>query len=174
VKKVFLALAFALALNLAAQTDGILPVPAGSSYEVGFSPSGTAGDLVVKAIQSAKKTIHVAAYGMTSKEVADALIAAAKRGVKVQVMADSGAAKSQYSMVKSLQAAGIAVRMDKKYAIMHNKFMVIDGLSVQTGSYNYTKNADKSNAENVLVVWNAKSIAEVYLKEWNRLWDEAR
>jgi hypothetical protein len=32
----------------------------------------------------------------------------------------------------------------------------------------------KRNAENVLVLWNVPKIAEVYAREWERLWGESR
>jgi hypothetical protein len=42
---------------------------------------------------------------------------------------------------------------------MHNKFMVIDGVTVETESFYYTSAAVKSNAENVIVMRNAPDIA---------------
>ena len=57
---------------------------------------------------------------------------------------------------------------------MHNKFMVIDGVTVETGSFNYTAAAVKSNAENAIVLRNAPEIAKVYTTEWTRLWDEVK
>lgn len=59
-----------------------------------------------------------------------------------------------------------------RYAIMHNKFMVIDGKNVQTGSFNYTASAVSRNAENVLLIEDAPQLAEAYQREFNRLWDE--
>jgi phosphatidylserine/phosphatidylglycerophosphate/cardiolipin synthase-like enzyme len=56
---------------------------------------------------------------------------------------------------------------------MHNKFMVIDGVTVETGSFNYTSAAVKSIAENAIVIRNAPDIAKIYAAEWTRLWDEA-
>jgi phosphatidylserine/phosphatidylglycerophosphate/cardiolipin synthase-like enzyme len=54
-----------------------------------------------------------------------------------------------------------------------NKFLVIDGVHVQTGSFNYTKSAEERNAENVIVLWNQPAVASAYLREWDRLWLEA-
>lgn len=39
--------------------------------------------------------------------------------------------------------------------IAHNKVMVIDGRTVITGSFNFTKAAEESNAENLLVIDDA-------------------
>ncbi|WP_394326298.1 phospholipase D-like domain-containing protein [Enterobacter cloacae] len=64
------------------------------------------------------------------------------------------------------------VPLNGRYAIMHNKFMVIDGKNVQTGSFNYTASAVSRNAENVLLIEDAPQLAETYQREFNRLWDE--
>lgn len=52
--------------------------------------------------------------------------------------------------------------------------MVIDGKTVETGSFNYTSSADQKNAENVLVLHDVPDLAEAYHQEWMRLWTEAR
>ena len=64
------------------------------------------------------------------------------------------------------------VRVNARYALQHNKFIVVDGAVVQTGSFNYTASAAEHNAENVLVVGNAPDLAARYGREWRRLWDE--
>ena len=123
-------------------------------------------------IAEAKKSILVAAYSFTSKQVSEALLEAHKRGVKVSVVADSKANSSQYTAVNFLANHDVPVRLNDKYAIMHHKFMVIDGISVQLGSFNYSASAVDKNAENVLLLKNIPDIASCYTKEWNRLWDE--
>ena len=64
------------------------------------------------------------------------------------------------------------VRLHGRYALQHNTFMVVDGATVQTGSFNYTASAGTRNAENVLVLRNAPAIAAQYTTEWQRLWHE--
>jgi phosphatidylserine/phosphatidylglycerophosphate/cardiolipin synthase-like enzyme len=140
--------------------------PAASSLSVGFSPGGTAVKLVLEVIGEAKSSFLVACNEFTDRDIAAALEAAAHRGVKVQMVADAKAARAKYSQVPIVSAAGIPVRLATRYAIMHNKLMVI-------GSFNYTTAATKSNAENALVLRNAAELAKVYAAEWARLWDEA-
>jgi len=60
---------------------------------------------------------------------------------------------------------GIPVRIDPKHAIAHNKIMVIDGEIVLTGSFNFSKAAEESNAENLLVIRD-KILAERFTKNW--------
>jgi phosphatidylserine/phosphatidylglycerophosphate/cardiolipin synthase-like enzyme len=49
--------------------------------------------------------------------------------------------------------------------------MIIDGLTLETGSFNYSAAASR-NAENVLVLWNASSVANSYEQQWQKLWNE--
>lgn len=56
------------------------------------------------------------------------------------------------------------------YVIHHDKYAVVDGLTVQTGSFNYSKAAAKSNSENVLVIRNAGTALQ-YAQHWQSRWD---
>jgi len=59
------------------------------------------------------------------------------------------------------------VLTDKAHKIAHNKVMIIDGAVVITGSFNFSDNAEKSNAENLLVVVDKKIAAE-YIQNWKK------
>ncbi len=62
-----------------------------------------------------------------------------KRGVEVQVVLDKSQRTEKYSSADFLVNMGIPVRIDARHAIAHNKVMVIDGQTVITGSFNFTK-----------------------------------
>lgn len=166
-KFLFLALAIAMATPAFANAAPVV--------SVGFSPSHghSALDVVLSAIKGANKSVDVAAYSFTSKPVATALVAASKRGVAVRVVADEKANDSKYTAVTFLANQGVPVRLDARYAIMHNKFMVVDGDTVQTGSFNYTASAATRNAENALLVQGSPELAKTYLGEFSRLWNES-
>ena len=144
-----------------------------ASIEVAFSPDMGATDLVVKAVGEAHRTIRVAAYSFTSKPIAQALLEAHKRGVDVKVVVDKSQAKARYTSATFLANVGIPTRIDYRYAIMHSKFIVIDDVNVETGSFNFTSAAEHKNAENVLVLRNDAAVARKYTEEWMRLWDES-
>lgn len=144
-----------------------------ATVEVAFSPDMGATDLVVKAIGEGKKTIRVAAYSFTSKPIAEALLDAHRHGIDVQVVVDKSQAHEKYSSAVFLADVGIPTRIDYRYAIMHSKFIVIDGVNVETGSFNFTKAAEEKNAENVLVLRNDPQVASQYQAEWDRLWNES-
>jgi len=56
-------------------------------------------------------------------------------------------------------------KIDAQHAIAHNKVIIIDGETVITGSFNFTKAAEEKNAENLLVIRD-KKLAERYTKNW--------
>ncbi len=143
------------------------------STQSAFSPSPQAIKLVQNTIGKAEKTIEVAAYSFASGKVSDALIEAHNNGVVVRVVLDKTHAKRRYPAVLEMLDAGIEIRINRKYAIMHNKYMIIDGKTIETGSFNYSTNAEKKNAENVIVINNNKPLAKKYMKDWQRLWDES-
>jgi len=148
-------------------------VPTGQAVEVGFSPKEGSEDLVVKVINSAQSSIGLAAYSFTSPVVAKALLNAKKRGVDVRIVVDENGNKSKASLaaLNLMANAGIPTRTISRYAIHHDKYMVIDKRTVQTGSFNYSKAAANSNSENVLVVWNNSDLALSYLKHWQDRFD---
>lgn len=120
--------------------------------EVAFSPHGGAEARVLKTIESAQKSIRVAAYRFTSKPIALSLLAAHKRGIDVRVVVDKSNATARYTAAIFLANQAVPVRVDYRYAIMHNKFIVVDGESVETGSFNFTSSGASKNAENVVVL----------------------
>lgn len=150
-----------------------LTARAGASVTVGFSP-GNAEQVVVEAIGAARQSIEVAAYSFTSRPISSALLQAKERGVQVRIVADKSQQTARYTSVRFLANKGVPVRIDSHYKIMHNKFMVIDGRTVETGSFNYTRAAQLANAENVLVLANDPAVAATYSHEWDRLWSESQ
>ncbi|MCM7469665.1 phospholipase D family protein [Enterobacter bugandensis] len=142
---------------------------------MGFSlaTSHSASDVVLSGIRKARNCIDVAGYSFPSKQIATALVAAKRRGVSVRVVTDEKANYDRYTAVTFLANQGVPVRLNGQYVIMHNKFMVIGDVTVQTGSFNYTASAVSRNAENVLLIKDVPELAATYLGEFNRPWTES-
>lgn len=134
--------------------------------EVYFSPKGGCTEAVVHELAAAKSTILVQAYSFTSAPIAKGLLGAHKRGVKVQVILDKSQRSEKYSEADFLVNMGIPTRIDAQHTIAHNKIIVIDGTTVITGSFNFTKNAEESNAENLLII-RSPELAATYTANWN-------
>jgi phosphatidylserine/phosphatidylglycerophosphate/cardiolipin synthase-like enzyme len=159
------AVLFVIALILPLPCGAAAPAQAGPGIEVYFSPHGGCTDAIVKELTAARESVLVQAYSFTSAPIAKAVVDASRRGVKVQAILDKSQRTEKYSSATFLKNAGIPVYIDDKHAIAHNKVMVIDGSTVITGSFNFTKAAEDNNAENLLIVRDA-SIADKYANNW--------
>ncbi|MGA2069346.1 MAG: phospholipase D family protein [Thermoguttaceae bacterium] len=133
--------------------------------EVHFSPKGGCTEAVVRELGAAQQSVLVQAYSFTSAPIAKALVDAHKRGVEVQAVLDKSQGTEKYSSADFVIHAVIPTRIDAKHAIAHNKVMVIDGQTVVTGSFNFAKNAEEHNAENLLVIRD-QGLAEKYAANW--------
>jgi len=141
-----------------------------TTLEVYFSPHGGCTDAIIRELNKAQKGVLIQAYSFTSAPIAEALLNAHKKGVKVEVILDKSQRTQKYSSATFLYNVGIQVKIDSQHAIAHNKVMVIDGEIVITGSFNFTKAAEENNAENLLVIHD-KQLADRYIKNWE---DHAR
>jgi phosphatidylserine/phosphatidylglycerophosphate/cardiolipin synthase-like enzyme len=130
-----------------------------------FSPHGGCTEAVVSALGKAKLSVYVAAYSFTSTGIAKALLDAKKRGVKVSVILDKSNETQQYTEASFLENSGLSPLIDHKHAIFYNKFILIDGSTLITGSFNFTKAAEEHNGENMLVIQDAKLCGK-YLANW--------
>lgn len=136
-----------------------------SRIAVYFSPHGGCTDAIVAQICSAKREVLVQAYEFTSTPIAAALVAAKKRGVDVQVILDKEKSGDTSAALKVLRNSPVPLFADGKYAIAHNKVMVIDRRTVITGSFNFTAQAETANAENLLVIDDA-NVAAQFAENW--------
>lgn len=156
-----------------------LNVAATGTVEVVFSPWNDGEAALLAAIDEAREQILVQAYLFTSKPLARALIAAHRRGVRVEVMLDAESNRpASASMLPDFMAAGVPVLVETRHNIAHNKVMLFDPGSsraaVATGSYNYTRSARLANAENLLILRGNPALARAYLDNWLRHKAEAQ
>lgn len=137
------------------------------TIQVCFTPGQNCTKEIIDVIDAAKQSIFVQAYSFTSAPIAAHLVAAKKRGVKVNVILDKSQKTQRYSASRFLVNQHIPCWIDYKPAIAHNKIMIIDEKEVITGSFNFTKAAQNKNAENLVIIHDAQ-LANIYLKNWQR------
>lgn len=135
-----------------------------------FSPHGGCTDRIVETINACRDPIYVAAYSFTSKPIINALIEKNKY-IPVRIVLDKSNRTGKGSGLRSVKAAGIPTKIDDKHAITHDKFIVC-GDTVETGSFNFTNNAEKANAENALAIRD-EHLAQTYRINWQKLWNES-
>jgi len=151
-------------LGLPPDLGAVPTVPA--TIEVYYSPHGGCTEAITNALQAAKRTVLVQAYSFTSPPIEAALAAAAKRGVKVQLILDrSNRTQKSSELTEVAEIPSLSVWIDAKHEIAHNKVMILDAEIVITGSFNFTHNAEERNAENLLII-HSKELAASYTANW--------
>jgi phosphatidylserine/phosphatidylglycerophosphate/cardiolipin synthase-like enzyme len=143
------------------------------------------GEAIAAALRKAETSIEIASGHMRSETVYDALVEIQqnKPGVKIRVYLDgqeytTSSYKDYYGY--RLHAAGVPVkfkyyayRWDYTYAPqMHNKYFIIDGKKVLSGSYNLSDNAEWNSLENVIAIEGDafKAVVAKYGADFERLW----
>ena len=141
--------------------------PTGSRDSKTYS-GGIDGPLAT-AINNVQSTLDIAAFEFNNPLLTQAVLAARQRGVQVRMVTDDEhGLQDSDSTVPSLIAAGIPVVDDKRTALMHNKFMILDGSVVFTGSLNYTVNGVYRNNNNLLMLRSVRA-AQSYQSEFNEM-----
>ena len=138
-------------------------VPPGQpEVEAYFSPNGGCTAAVVQELGRARESIEMQAFSFTSSPIARALVAAHRRGVQVTVVLDPNPTNDQGSEARYLVKSGVPTYVDAQHPIAHNKIILIDGETIITGSFNFTNQAERGNAENLLVIRNDPPLSAKY------------
>lgn len=141
-----------------------------TQLEVCFAPPIPGGcdptETIIRIIAGAHRQILVQAYEFTSAPIAKAIVDAHMRGLDVRVILDKSNLHEGYSSVRFLTHEDVPVMIDAVHNIAHNKVMIVDGETVITGSFNFTKAAEERNAENLVVIHD-RAIATTYIKNWD-------
>ena len=135
-----------------------------------FFPNAANEEKVVSMLRTCKKTLDIAIFSLTLDSIAEAILEAFQRGIKVRMIADDECAKNKGSNVKLIASVGVPVKTDNAVYHMHHKFAVLDESVVIMGSFNWTGQAVKYNQENIFF-YEDKNIASQYAQEFERLWN---
>jgi len=144
----------------------------GTAVSVRFGPEDHVGDLLTELLSQAQSQIRFMAFSFTHDAMGDAILSRAQNGVDVAGIFEERGSETEYSELSPLYCAGIPVLQDGNPRTFHHKVLIIDQTTVVTGSFNFSRNADESNDENVVIIQNPDIAAE-YLKEFDRRWAEA-
>jgi len=145
---------------------------ANSSINLWFAP-GQGNQIKSKIeslIDSAQKSIYVAVYDINDENLINDLLTAHQKGIDVKVIMDDKEAEHEWSIVSPLDSKNILRTDHNKSNFMHNKFMVIDGIEVWTGSTNWTENGLFYNNNNSLLI-DSEKLADDYTTEFNEMWN---
>lgn len=157
----------------APDTSATIPYPKveltdGTPVEVYFSTHDRPARHVLRRLETAKRSIHFLAFSFTDDAIGSEMLTAAKDGLDVSGVFEKSQSTNSHSEYARLKAAGLPVFLDGNPRNMHHKVIVIDGSTVLCGSFNFSKSADESNDENLLVIRNP-AVAEAFEAEFRRV-----
>jgi phosphatidylserine/phosphatidylglycerophosphate/cardiolipin synthase-like enzyme len=163
----------AATLLVALAAHGDAPARQKADVTVAFTPGDDVARLIIDRIGLARRSLHVQAYLLTDRSIANALLAARRRGVEVEVIGDANQrGTGGHPHLKALDRAGVRVWLDGAHAAAHDKVIIIDAAlpaaTVITGSYNFTRAAQQSNAENVVVLSGNRAITDRFLANFEK------
>jgi len=148
----------------------------GVSVSAYMGPSDDIRSAIRSAISSAQYNIYFAIYSFTDDYIGDEMLNkwADGNGIAIKGVFDSLQAASDYSWYSYFKNRGIPVQKDTNKGLLHHKFMIIDygtpEATVITGSANWSKNANLSNDENIVII-KSTSIAEAFYQEFTKLYN---
>ncbi|HIA63803.1 MAG TPA: endonuclease [Planctomycetaceae bacterium] len=144
--------------------------PDQNSSQVYFSPGDDCPQIIINQLERASRSIDICVFTITDNRIADAIRDAFVRGIAVRVISDNDKSLDPGSDIERLKGLGIPVRIDQTQHHMHHKYAVFDQKTTLTGSYNWTRSADKHNDEN-FVITSEPTINRAYSGHFDRLWN---
>ena len=144
------------------------PLASGQLAAAYFCPQDDCKSAILYELQAAEKSIHCALYLFTLPDVADLLASKNFEGVDVQILFEGQFTDSKWSQYLFLKNKGVPVREDSNPELMHSKYCIIDGKTVITGSFNWTRKASEKNDENLLIL-HSQELAKKYESNFRAL-----
>ena len=121
----------------------------------------------IHAIDTARRTIWLQTYVLTSQTTVDALLKAYGRHVAISLIVDKAMLQQQPQLVLSLAQAGLAIRVDDSVRGMaRSSVMIVDGTTAMSGSFDFTNEAERWNADDLLIT-NRSALVARYRENWN-------
>ena len=127
------------------------------AIELFFCPEENCEEALLSALEQASVSLHCALYDIGLPSIQNILKQKAQTIEVLVVTDDDNIKKFNESFVRA-----------DKYGLMHNKFCIIDGEKVTTGSMNPTLNDAHKNNNNFLI-FSSKIISQEYESEFREL-----
>jgi phosphatidylserine/phosphatidylglycerophosphate/cardiolipin synthase-like enzyme len=142
---------------------------AGQKLEAWFLPDDAKAVSRIKAlIETAQKSLRIAMFTWTRRDLAEAVCSAHKRGVKVEVLLDYHSSQGASSKImKFLLQKGIPVQVSQGNGLLHHKFLLVDGKTLVNGSANWTRAAFTQNDDCFIVL---HELNDPQIQQLDALW----
>ncbi len=125
-------------------------------------------DTICKLINHANSSIDIAVWDNGSTNIVTALNNAYSRGVRVRYISSSNSTNTALSNLNSnipLLKRNSSVTSN----VMHNKFIVIDSLTLLTGSMNFGLGSMVNDFNNIVIITD-QNLAQNYIVEFDEMW----
>ena len=130
------------------------------SIQVYFCPREGCETAFTNFISTAEESVHCALFDIGLPSVQEVLLSKERQGLDVKVVTDNDYIhKFTYDFVR-----------EDSWGLMHDKFCIIDGKKISTGSMNPTNNGVDKNNNNLLLI-DSKTLAQNYDAEFQEMWD---
>lgn len=129
---------------------------------------------IKRELEKAKRFVYIAVAWFTDPELLYVLESALDKGVNVKViLADDEINTGTFGLnfETYLNKGGTLIFGGNDFnskKLMHNKFCVIDGTALITGSYNWSRNA-KNNYENITIIKNNSQVIQEFIFEFQNI-----
>jgi phosphatidylserine/phosphatidylglycerophosphate/cardiolipin synthase-like enzyme len=137
--------------------------------EAYFSPGEDCPRAIARLLTTSSKSADICVFTITDDRLAEAILDAHRRGVAVRIISDDAKAEDEGSDVGRFEQSGIPTRVDRSPYHMHHKFAILDGETLLTGSYNWTRGAARDNEENLIVTTDPRLVSS-FEGTFARLW----
>jgi phosphatidylserine/phosphatidylglycerophosphate/cardiolipin synthase-like enzyme len=133
--------------------------------------TGGLDEVLAADIDGASSTVDLAVFDLDLQTVTDALVRAHGRGIRVRLVIESD--NLGLDQPQDLLAAGIPIVDDNRSALMHDKFVIIDGLVTWTGSWNLTEGGTYRNNNHAVRI-RSREMAANYTAEFEEMFLDGR
>jgi phosphatidylserine/phosphatidylglycerophosphate/cardiolipin synthase-like enzyme len=140
-----------------------------------FAPEDEVLDRILELVAGAEESIRFMAFSFTDDKLGEAMKQQSKAGIEVQGVFEERGSDTEYSEYGRMRRARppLDVLTDGNPYILHHKVIILDDKLVILGSFNFSENANESNDENVLIIYDA-DVAALYRAEFERMYQQAR
>jgi phosphatidylserine/phosphatidylglycerophosphate/cardiolipin synthase-like enzyme len=135
------------------------------SITASFTPRGGCIDTVVRELRAARREVLLSGSTCSSPAIAEALVKAKLRGLRVDIVLDPSSEKDPQSDLPFLVQEGIAPLLDGTHSPAHHQAVLIDGRTLLTGSFSFTDEAEAEGAESLLVIRGHPELVKAYRQQ---------
>lgn len=142
-------------------------------HQVYFSPGEDCLNAIRHEIDSAQIELLICIFTISDDRIVQSILDRRKDPLQIKILADNHKIYDMGSDIIRLYQSGLDIRVDSSPHHMHHKFMVVDRKRVWTGSYNWTRSAERYNRENLVSIDDRK-VASKFAREFDAIWAKGK